>query len=177
MNTSAFDFDSALKDLGGRSGRIRLDPVRYDLTAPWVIDQPCVFLEGNVWAYSSDPNGVFESRYGTQLRLRGRSFPALSIGRTRTAEGCVVRDIGIQGDNENLVSDNVISCSHAESMIIRGNRNILLNNVADRDVVVEGNGNIVSGLFFTTPDAKLIIRGEGNQLHGIPQERVSIYMQ
>jgi hypothetical protein len=352
MKSSEFDFNSALKKLGPRGGRIRLDPVRYDLTAPWIIDQPCVFLEGNVWAYSSDPNGVFESRCGTQLRLRGHSFPALSVGLTHTAEGCVIRDIGIQGDiegmdtrplldlehplassgltlsrtrvdqaefskismcglhcgicacedaevdaclferlnvdgcavgayfapraayyvrfhewvaadnpyyglyvnaenrqnrrmeiskiqfirtggafregdglvhaavclesvntcvfrdnliddagvfwyfspdavdngahrtyvsqtvslylhgNENLISDNVISCSHAESMIIRGDQNILVNNVADHDVVVEGNGNTVCGLFFTTPDAKLIIRGEGNRLQGIPQERI-----
>ncbi len=352
MKSSEFDFSSKLEKLGPRGGRIHLDPVRYDLTAPWEIDQPCICLEGNVWAYNSDPNGVFESRCGTQLRLRGRSFPALSIGVTHTAEGCVIRDIGIQGDiagmdtrplldpehplassgltlsgtrvdqaefsklsmcglqcgvcacgnaevdaclferlnvdgcaigayfapraayyvrfhewvaadnpfyglyvngkerqnrrmeiskvqfirtggafhdddglvhaavclesvdtcvfrdnliddagvfwyfspdaaensahqtfvyptvslylhgNENLISNNVISCSHAESMIIRGNQNILINNVADHDVIVEGNGNTVSGLFFTTPEAKLIIRGEGNLLQGIPQERV-----
>ncbi len=98
MKISEFDFSSMLEKLGPRGGRIHLDPVRYDLIAPWEIDQPCVCLEGYIWAYSSDPNGVFESRRGTQLRLRGRSFPALSIGVTHTAEGCVIRDIGIQGD-------------------------------------------------------------------------------
>ncbi len=352
MKSSEFDFSNALEKLGPRGGRIHLDPVQYDLTAPWEIDQPCVCLQGDVWAYSSDPNGVFESRCGTQLRLRGQSFPALSIGVTHTAEGCVIRDIGIQGDiagmdtrplldsehplassgltlsgtrvdqaefsklsmcglqcgvcacgnaevdaclferineagcalgaylaksaaynvrfhewvaadnpfyglyvngkerqnrrmeiskiqfirtggafhdddglihaavclesvdtcifrdnliddagvfwyfspdatensahqtvvyptaslyihgNENLISNNVISCSHAESVIIRGNQNILINNVADHDVIVEGSGNTVNGLFFTTAEAKLIIRGEGNQFQGIPPERV-----
>lgn len=352
MKASEFDFSSTLEKLGPRGGRIHLDPVRYEVNAPWVINQPCICLEGDVWAYSSDPNGVFESHCGTQLRLRGRSFPALSIGLTHTAEGCVIRDIGIQGDitgmdtrplldlkhplassgltfsrtrvdqgefsklsmcglhcgvcacgdaevdaclferlnvdgcavgayfapraayyvrfhewvaadnpyygiyvngegrrnrcmeiskiqfirtggafrendgmvhaavclesvetcvfkdnliddagifwyfspdasennahqtyifptvslylhgNGNLISGNVISCSHAESMIIRGNRNILANNATDHDVVVEGSGNTVSGLFFTTADARLVIRGEGNQVYGVPPERI-----
>lgn len=352
MSISENEFGRMLQATGPRGGRIRLDPVRYDLTATWEIDQPCIFLEGDVWAYSSDPNGVFESRCGTQLRLRGHSFPALSIGVTRTAEGCVIRDIGIQGDitgmdtrplldldhplrssgltlsgtrvdqaefskislcglhcgicacdnaevdaclfehlnvdgcavgayftpraayyvrfhewvaadnpyyglyvngknrqnrrmeisgiqfirtggafddrdgmihaavclenldtcifrdnliddagvfwlfppdaaensahrtfvsrtvslylhgNENLISGNVISCSHAESMIVRGDRNVLVNNTADHDVVIEGNGNTVSGLYFTSPEAKLILRGEGNLLQNVPPERI-----
>ena len=352
MKASENDLSSLLKNLGPRGGRIHLDPVRYDLEKPLEIDQPCVCLEGDVWAYSSDPNGVFESRSGTQFRLRGRSFPAVSVGVTHTAEGCVIRDIGIQGDiagmdtrplldlnhplassgltlshtrvdqaefsklslcglhcgvcacenaevdaclferlnvdgcaigayfapraayyvrfhqwvaadnpyyglyvngsgrenrrmeitkiqfirsggafgendglvhaavflenvntcifrdnliddagvfwyfspdaagnsdhrtfvfptvsfllhgNENVIADNVISCSHAESMIIRGNRNILMNNAADHDVVIEGSGNTVNGLVFTSPEARLILRGEGNRVWGVPEERI-----
>ena len=58
-----------LKELGPRSGRIHLSAQQYNISEPILIDRPCVRLEGEVWAYSSDPNGVFESHYGTQLRL------------------------------------------------------------------------------------------------------------
>ena len=75
--------------------------------------------------------------------------------------------------NENVIADNVISNSHAASMVIRGNQNILTNNIADGDVIVEGNGNTVSGLFFTNPSARLIIRGEGNRILGVSPEQCS----
>ena len=58
-----------LRNIGPRSGRIHLPAESFSLYETLEIDQPCVCLEGEVWAYSSDPNGVFESRYGTQLRL------------------------------------------------------------------------------------------------------------
>ncbi len=352
IRKNASEIASRLKTIGSRSGRIHLPAESFVLTETLEIDQPCVCLEGDVWAYSSDPNGVFEGRYGTQLRLRGTSFPALSVGVTRTAEGCVIRDLGIQGDipgmdtrplldmnhplassgltlshtrvdqaefsklsmcglqcgvcacdeaevdacrferlnvdgcaigayfapraayyvrfhewvaadnpyyglyvngegrqnrrmeiseiqlirsggafreddglihaavclektdtcifrdnliddagvfwlfdpaatsnsdhqtivfptvglycrgNENIIADNVISCSHSASMMIRGDRNVLMNNTADEDVVIEGNGNTVSGLVFTTAHARLILRGEGNQFWGVAPERV-----
>ena len=341
-----------IAQLGARGGRVHLSAGQYDLTESLCLDQPCICLEGDVWAYSSDPNGVFESRCGTQLRLRGQDFPALRIGVTRTAEGCVVREMGIQGDitgmdtrplfdlshpltssgltlsgtrvdqaefsklsfcglhcgicacdsaevdaclferlnvdgcavgayfapraayyvrmhewvaadnpyyglyvnargrenkrmeitriqfirsggafaendglihaavcldgvdtcvfrgnqiddagvfwyfepdaksnadhetrvfptvafylngNENCIADNVISNSHAASMRITGNGNVLLNNLADSDVVIEGEGNTVSNLVFTRPEAKLILRGTGNQVFGVPETRV-----
>lgn len=341
-----------ISGLGPRNGKVRLPAGRVDVDETLEIDQPCIGLEGEIWAYSSDPNGVFESRYGTQLRLRGTSFPAVSVGVSRTAEGCVIRDLGIQGDidgmdtrplfdlsrplassgitlshtrvdqaefskislcglhcgicacdeaevdaclferlnvdgcavgayfapraayyvrfhswvaadnpyyglyvngegrqnrrmeisriqfirsggafregdglihaavcleqvdtcifrdnliddagvfwyfkpdaaansehqtivfpavglycrgNENTVSGNVISCSHAASMVIRGDRNVLTGNICDGDVLIEGNGNTVSGLTFTGPDARLVVRGEGNQIRGVPPEQV-----
>lgn len=116
-----------LKELGPRSGRIHLSAQQYNITEPILIDRPCVRLEGEMWAYSSDPNGVFESRYGTQLRLRGKGFPALSVGVTHTAEGCVI---------------------------------------------IEGDGNVISGLVLTKPEARLYLRGENNQVWGVPQERI-----
>ena len=49
---------------------------------------------------------------------------------------------------------------------------MLMNNVVDGDVVVEGNGNVVSGLVFTAPEARLILRGENNRVWGVPPERI-----
>ena len=346
------DIRALIGSLGLRNGKIRLPAVSIDVHETLEIDQPCIGLEGDIWAYSSDPNGVFESRYGTQFRLRGTTFPAISVGVSHTAEGCVIRDLGIQGDivgmdtrplfdmdhplassgitlshtrvdqaefsnislcglhcgvcacgnaevdaclferlnvdgcavgayfapraayyvrfhkwvaadnpyyglyvngegrqnrrmeisqiqfirsggafseddglihaavcldnvdtcifrdnliddagvfwyfnpsaptnsdhetvvfptvglycrgNDNTVSGSVISCSHAASMVIRGNRNVLMNNVCDGDVLIEGNNNTISCLAFTVPEARLIIRGEGNQIWGVPPERI-----
>ena len=74
--------------------------------------------------------------------------------------------------NENTIADNVISNSHAASMIIRGNRNVLMDNVAGGDVIIEGDGNTVSGLFFTRPEARLIVRGEGNTVLNVSPGQV-----
>lgn len=346
------EIQNLIDNVGSRGGRIRLPALRHEITETLNIDRPCICLEGEVWAYSSDPNGVFESRCGTQLRLRGRGFPAVSVGVTHTAEGCVIREMGIQGDiegmdtrplfnlanplpssgltlshtrvdqaefsklsfcglhcgicacgdaevdaclfdrlnvdgcaigayfapraayyvrfhqwvaadnpyyglyvngenrqnrkmeitqiqfirtggafreddglihaavclektdscifrgnliddagvfwyfepdaasngdhqtivfptvsfychgNENTIADNVISNSHAASMLIRGDGNVLMNNIADGDVIIEGNGNIVSCLAFTRPEARLILRGEGNQVWGVAGDRI-----
>ncbi|MBQ6564396.1 MAG: hypothetical protein IJL88_10815 [Clostridia bacterium] len=47
-----------------------------------------------------------------------------------------------------------------------------MNNVADRDVIISGNGNVISGLVLTRPDARLILRGKGNQVWNVPPEKI-----
>ncbi len=74
--------------------------------------------------------------------------------------------------NGNVLRGNVISCSHAASVVLQGDGNVLSDTVADGDVLVEGNGNTVSNLVFTTPKARLRVRGAGNRLFGIPPERL-----
>ncbi len=343
---------NAIASCTRRGGLVKLQTGRYDLTRTIEINVPCVCLEGDVWAYNSDPNGVFETSFGTKLRLHGTTYPAIRIGTDRTTEGCIVRNLGIQGDirgmdtrqlldwknplassgltlsrvrvdqaefsklsfcglqcgvcavedaevdaclfeklnvdgcaigayfapraayyvrmhewvaadnpyyglyacgdgrqnkrmeiskiqfirsggafvkgdglihaavcldgihtsvfrenliddagmfwlfppdavknsthetiladtvslyirgNDNIVAENVISNSHSDAVWVRGNRNILLNNVVDRDVILEGSGNTVSGLFFTDPKAKLILCGAANQVMGVPEDRI-----
>ncbi|MBR4063072.1 MAG: right-handed parallel beta-helix repeat-containing protein [Clostridia bacterium] len=79
-------------------GKIYLPVGRYDISEPIGIDTPCVKLEGEVWNYSSDPNGVFESDFGTKLKLTGGGFPAIRVGESRTLGGNIIKDIGIAGD-------------------------------------------------------------------------------
>ena len=74
--------------------------------------------------------------------------------------------------NENCIADNVIRNSHADSIHLYGDGNILMNNIADRDVVIEGNGNTVMNLVLTGPEAKLVIRGEGNRVCNVPEDRI-----
>jgi len=33
--------------------------------------------------------------------------------------------------------------NHAASIHVQGDRNILLNNIVDGDVIIEGNGNVI----------------------------------
>ncbi len=96
MNST--EIQNAIDSLGLRSGRVHLAAEQHEITKTVCLDRPSILLEGDSWAYSRDPNGVFEGLHGAQLRLRGRGFPALSVGVTHTAEGCMVRDLGIQGD-------------------------------------------------------------------------------
>ena len=79
-------------------GAVRLRAGEYRIEEPVVINTPSSKLVGDVWAYNLDPNGVFETPYGTKLRLYGRDLPAISVGRDALAAGCVIKDIGIQGD-------------------------------------------------------------------------------
>ncbi|MGM9683258.1 MAG: metallophosphoesterase family protein [Eubacteriales bacterium] len=87
-----------LQALTARGGSVRLSNARYDISAPIVIDTPCVRLSGEIWGYPSDPNGVFEAHHGTKLRLQGKDFPAILLGRSQTIGGNIISDIGIYGD-------------------------------------------------------------------------------
>ena len=71
-----------------------------------------------------------------------------------------------------MISGNIISNSHGPSMVIRGNRNVLLNNAADADVIIEGDGSTISGLVFTNPAARLILKGRNNRVYGVPERDV-----
>lgn len=88
---------SAIQSKLPRGGEIFLPAARYDLTAPVTIGNSCLALRGEVWGYSSDPNGVFEGRSGTKLRLCRGDFPALRIGATGAIGGCQLENIGVQG--------------------------------------------------------------------------------
>ena len=71
---------------------------QYDISTPVVIDVSCIKLEGEVWNYSCDPNGVFESDYGAKLRLMRNDIPAIFVGKENVLGGVVINDIGIQGN-------------------------------------------------------------------------------
>ena len=85
--------------LSDRGGKLPLENGRYDLTTSVILDTSSTCLAGDVWSCNTDPNGVFESKHGTKLRMRGTDFPALRIGvNTSPVSGAIVRDLGIQGD-------------------------------------------------------------------------------
>ena len=92
---------------------MRLPAVSYDLGNTLEIDRPCVFLEGDVWAYSADPNGVFElsaSRISLQNLNNGSR---VYVSYKPTLEG-------------NHTATVVLSSEGAEDKVIRLYGNCLL---------------------------------------------------
>ena len=91
-------FNSALKNLEERGGRLRVPCGRYDITESVVLKTSSTKIAGDVWACNTDPNGVFETAYGTKIRLNGMSFPAIRVGDDRVVSGALIEGLGIQGD-------------------------------------------------------------------------------
>ena len=87
-----------IRDAGGR---VELSVGDHRIYRGLRIDSPCVRLSGGVWSYSSDPNGVFESYYGSKLRLMA-DVPAVEIGFTHTTEGLLLQDFGVQGNIDGM---------------------------------------------------------------------------
>ena len=90
--------NTALATLTERGGRVELPCARYDLTAPIELNLSSTKLVGDVWACNYDPNGVFESKFGTKIRLNGMSFPAIRLGIDHTISGTLIDNVGVQGD-------------------------------------------------------------------------------
>ena len=83
-------------------GKVYLPAQKYEIDSPVIIDTPCIKLEGEVWNYSSDPNGVFESPYGTKLKLIRDDIPAICVSKKNVLGGNIIKDIGIQGNIEGM---------------------------------------------------------------------------
>ncbi len=90
--------NATLRELASTGGRLELQVGRYSITETVLLDTPSTKLTGEVWAYSLDPNGVFETPYGTKLRLERRDIPAITVGRNSLPAGAMICDLGIQGD-------------------------------------------------------------------------------
>lgn len=90
---------NALDALSVRGGRLNLPCGRYEIERTITVDVSSLCLSGDVWSCNTDPNGVFEPKHGTKLRMRGQDFPAIAVGRQNDPiSGAIVRDLGIQGD-------------------------------------------------------------------------------
>lgn len=97
MNKNITDLNKELNAMK-HGGKMYLPVGEYSVDQPIVVDIPCIKIEGEVWNYPSDPNGVFESPYGTKLKMGNNHIPAFSIGEQVVLGGNVIKDIGIQGN-------------------------------------------------------------------------------
>ena len=89
----------ALGKLCERGGVLRLPSGRYDIYKTITVDTPSLCIDGGIWACNTDPNGVFESRFGTKIRVNGNGYPAIKMGKScDPISGTVIRNIGVQGD-------------------------------------------------------------------------------
>lgn len=92
-----------LDEKKSHGGLVRLANGAYHIHRTIVADSSSFCFSGEVWACNTDPNGVFETDHGTKLRMHGRNFPALMVGlNADPISGCVVRDLGIQGDIDGM---------------------------------------------------------------------------
>ena len=112
MIRNSKDIQSALDKIKKKGGKVHLEAGSYAIDKTIIIDTPSSKLEGDVWAYNLDPNGVFETPYGTKLRLTGKDFPAVSVGVDNVPAGAMVCDIGIQGDIKGMDTRPLIDISN-----------------------------------------------------------------
>ena len=92
----------ALEGVSAQGGRAYLPCGEYTVDQTIVVDTPSSRLEGEVWSYSSDPNGVFESDFGTKLRLSGKDYPAISVGVHQIPAGVSITNLGVYGGIEGM---------------------------------------------------------------------------
>ena len=100
MNTikNGNDITGALAEKWERGGEVFLPVGEYPVESPVLMNTPSLRVKGEVWAYNLDPNGVFETRYGSKLRLQSKEISGFSVGKDDLPAGCMISDIGIQGD-------------------------------------------------------------------------------
>lgn len=80
-------------------GIVELESLRYNLEKTLTLDSSSRAIVGKIWCCNTDPNGVFESKFGTKLRLIGRDFPAIRVGdAVNPISGAKVAELGVQGD-------------------------------------------------------------------------------
>jgi len=77
--------------------------------------------------------------------------------------------------NKNRIRDNTFMNSSDDSIVIKGDGNILMGNVTDGDVRISGTRNVISTLIFTKPDTRLILEGnakETTEIFGVDEKRI-----
>ena len=94
-------FRKKLDRLWERGGKVSLACGRYEIEQSICVNTPCIRIDGESWSYSSDPNGVFESKYGTKLRLT-KDIPAITVGLDYPVEGLLFHNFGVQGNIEGI---------------------------------------------------------------------------
>lgn len=100
MDTTA-GLQAAIDALSERGGRLQIPCGQYNISETINVNTPCIRIDGDSWSYSSDPNGVFESKYGTKLRLM-KDISAISVGIDHTVEGLLFQNFGVQGNIEGM---------------------------------------------------------------------------
>ena len=125
MINTGKDIQAALDAISTTGGKVHIGAGSYELDESIYVDTPSSKLEGDVWAYNLDPNGVFETPFGTKLRLCGKDFPAISVGANRLPAGAVVTNIGIQGDIKGMDTRPLLDISnpsHSAGVYFGNNR-------------------------------------------------------
>ena len=114
MQNNRFDADRITRELA-QGGCLELPYGQHDIAASIVLDAPSTCLAGKIWSCNTDPNGVFESEYGTKIRMHGRDYPAIRVGEACSPiSGAAVREIGVQGDIRGMDTRALVDFSAPE---------------------------------------------------------------
>jgi len=104
-----------IDELSSRGGLLNLESGRYDIEKSITVDTPSLCISGGVWACNTDPNGVFETPYGTKIRLKGTDYPAFTMGKKcDPISGSIICDIGIQGDIKGMDTRKIVDFEKPE---------------------------------------------------------------
>ncbi len=185
-----------LKSLN-RGGKVFLPTGQYDISTPVVIDVSCIKLEGEVWNYSFKfvrNGGAFPDEFPypraavcfykvNNCSVRNNTFDMAGTfwyyndDALKNSDKKVFNQstpaLRIEGNNNRIVG-NTFSNTGAKSIIIKGDNNILMNNIVDKNIVIDGCNNIVANNVFTKRDAKIIVCNKEDCTEWIntPQHRI-----
>lgn len=79
----------------------------------------------------------------------------------------------VEGSRNRITGNTFLNCS-AEAMVIKGDGNVVMNVIADGDIVVEGAGNVLSNIVFTKENAKVIVKknSQNTQFMNVTESRI-----
>lgn len=111
------EIQKQLEALEAHGGKLTLPNGEYNISSPVTVDASSLCFSGEMWACNTDPNGVFETDHGTKLRMRGRDFAALKIGKKADPiSGAVVKNFGVQGDIEGMDTRPLVDFANPTKM-------------------------------------------------------------
>lgn len=100
---AALEIQRMLAEKEAHGGRVTIENGEYNICSSVVVDASSLCFSGEMWACNTDPNGVFETDHGTKLRMRGRDFAAIKMGKKADPiSGAMVQNLGVQGDIEGM---------------------------------------------------------------------------
>lgn len=96
--TAGFTTAIASVKATGRSGKVYAADNRYNISSPIDINQSNMSIEGSLWNYPNDPNGVAESPYGTKLVLMNSSAYVLGLIGSGILGGLTLEKFGLRSN-------------------------------------------------------------------------------
>lgn len=106
-------FRDVISKLTARGGKIRVPNGTYIISNPIYLIQKNIHIEGDIWNYANDPNGVWESNNGTKLKATRQDMPIMALTGSSNLSGGRIAQVGFQGIVANSNTRDLFSISNA----------------------------------------------------------------